>query len=100
MVSMLAGVPPVGDRIGSIGSAPPLPAASAARVAAVTVFGNPAARFGTPLSTTGMFAGRAMDLCRAGDPICSPGGRDREAHREYEFPPYSDQAAIFAAGLL
>jgi hypothetical protein len=47
VVSMLAGVPPVGDRIGSIGSAPPLPPDSAGTVAAVAVFGNPGNRFGT-----------------------------------------------------
>ena len=40
-VSMLAGVPPVGQRIGSIGSAAPLPPAAAGQVAAVAVFGNP-----------------------------------------------------------
>jgi cutinase len=98
-VSMLAGVPPVGQRIGSIGSAPPLPPASAGRVAAVAVFGNPGARFGTPLSSTGQFAGRAIDLCSGGDPICSD-GRDRGAHSSYELPPYPDQAAGFVAGLL
>jgi cutinase len=98
-VSMLAGVPPVGQRIGSIGSAPPLPPASAGQVAAVAVFGNPGARFGTPLSSTGQFAGRAIDLCSGGDPICSD-GRDRGAHSSYELPPYPDQAAGFVAGLL
>ncbi|AQT79699.1 cutinase [Mycolicibacterium litorale] len=98
-VSMLAGVAPVGERIGSIGSAPPLPPAAAGQVAAVAVFGNPGARFGTPLSTTGMFAGRAVDICSAGDPICSA-GRDRGAHSAYELPPYPDQAAAFVAGYL
>jgi cutinase len=98
-VSMLAGVPPVGQRIGSIGSAPPLSPAAAGQVAAVAVFGNPGARFGTPLSSTGQFAGRAIDVCSGGDPICSP-GRDRGAHSAYELPPYPDQAAGFVAGLL
>jgi cutinase len=98
-VSMLAGVPPVGQRIGTIGSAPPLPPASAGQVAAVAVFGNPGTRFGTPLSSTGLFAGRAIDLCSGGDPICSA-GRDRAAHSAYELPPYPDQAAGFVAGFL
>lgn len=98
-VSMLAGVPPVGQRIGSIGSAPPLPPASAGQVAAVAVFGNPGTRFGSPLSSTGQFAGRAIDLCSGGDPICSD-GRDRGAHSSYELPPYPDQAAGFVAGLI
>ncbi len=98
-VSMLAGVPPVGQRIGSIGSAPPLPPASAGQVAAVAVFGNPGTRFGSPLSSTGQFAGRAIDLCSGGDPICSD-GRDRGAHSSYELAPYPDQAAAFVAGLV
>ena len=99
-VSMLAGVPPVGDRVGSIGSAPPLPAAAAARVAAVAVFGNPGVRFGSPLSSAGAFAGRAIDLCAPGDPICEVAGRDRAAHSAYEFPPYPGQAANFVARLV
>lgn len=99
-VSMLAGVPPVGDRVGSIGSAPPLPPAAVARVAAVAVFGNPGVRFGSPLSTSGAFAGRAIDLCSPGDPICEVGGRDRGAHSAYELPPYPQQAAGFVVGLL
>lgn len=99
VVSMLAGVPPVGDRIGSIGSAPPLALDMTGRVAAVAVFGNPGARFGSPLSTTGQFAGRAIDMCSQGDPICSD-GRSRSAHSNYELPPYPDQAAGFVAGLV
>lgn len=99
-VSMLAGVPPVGDRIGTIGSAPPLPPEGTDRVAAVAVFGNPGNRFGTPLSGSGQFAGRAIDLCSPGDPICVQGGRLRAAHSAYELPPYPDQAAGFIAGRL
>ena len=99
-ISMLAGVPPIGDRIGTIGSAPALPPYSADRVAAVAVFGNPGNRFGTPLSSTGQFAGRAIDLCSPGDPICVEGGRVRAAHSAYELPPYPDQAAGFIAGRL
>ncbi|MGO4442499.1 cutinase family protein [Mycobacterium sp. 2YAF39] len=99
VVSMLAGVPPVGNRIGSIGSAPPLAPDLAGHVAAVAVFGNPGARFGSPLSSAGQFAGRAIDVCSPGDPICSE-GRDRSAHSNYELPPYPDQAAGFIAGLV
>jgi cutinase len=99
---MLAGVAPVGERIGSIGSAPALPPALppelAGNVAAVAVFGNPGARFGTPLSTTGQCAGRAIDLCSPGDPSCSD-GRNRSAHGNYDAPPYIDQATGFVAGL-
>lgn len=98
VMSMLAGVPPLGNLVGSFGSAPPLPPDAADQVTAVAVFGNPAARFGTPLSSAGRFAGQAIDLCSSGDPICYPGGRDRAAHNGYEFPPYVTDAAAFVAG--
>lgn len=98
VMSMLAGVPPLGNLIGNFGSSPPLPPEAADQVAAVAVFGNPATRFGTPLSSAGRFAGQAIDLCSAGDPICFPGGRDRSAHNGYEFPPYVTDAAAFVAG--
>ena len=96
-VSMLAGVPPVGQRIGSIGSAPALDPALAGRVSAVAVFGNPGNRFGSSLASTGQFAGRAIDLCSPGDPICGA-GLNRSAHSNYELPPYPGQAASFIAG--
>ncbi len=99
-VSMLAGVPPLGDRIGNFGSAPALDPGLAGKVAAVAVFGNPGNRFGTPLSSTGQFAGRAIDLCSPGDPVCVVGGRDRDAHHVYDIPPYPGQAAAFIAGLV
>ena len=98
VVAMLAGVNPLGNTVGNLGSAPSLPPELADRVAAVAVFGGPTARFGTPLSTSGAFAGRAIDLCAAGDPICEPGGRSRAAHNGYEFPPFPNQAAGFVAG--
>jgi trehalose dimycolate hydrolase len=96
VMDMLAGVPPLGNKIGSIGSAPPLSPTAAVTVAAVTVFGNPAAKFGQPLSSVGMFAGRSIDLCKDGDPICSD-GRNPLAHRGYE-DAMAQQAASFAAG--
>ena len=98
VISMLAGVPPLGTLVGDFGSAPPLPPEAADQIAAVAVFGNPGARFGTPLSTTGLFAGKAIDLCSDGDPICTQGGRDRAAHNTYEFPPIVTDAAAFVAG--
>ncbi|MGP4057319.1 cutinase family protein [Mycobacterium sp. 4D054] len=97
VVAMLAGVPPLGDRIGTIGSAPPLPAGLGGNVAAVAVFGNPSAKFGSPVSGRGVFAGKAIDLCADGDPICS-GGRNPFAHTSYERSPLIGQAAGFAAG--
>jgi cutinase len=97
-VSMLAGVPPLGNTIGNFGSAPALDPALAHKIAAVAVFGNPGNRFGTPLSSTGQFAGRAIDLCSPGDPVCVVGGRDRDAHHDYDAAPYPGQAAGFIAG--
>ena len=96
VVDMLAGVPPLGDRIGEIGSAPPLPVGATVLVSSVAVFGNPATKFGNPLSSVGQFAGRAVDLCKDGDPICSD-GRNPLAHRGYENG-MAQQAANFAAG--
>ncbi len=96
VVDMLAGVPPLGNKVGSIGSAPPLSSTAAVTVAAVTVFGNPATKFGQPLTSLGLFAGRSIDLCNDGDPICSD-GRNPFAHRGYEDSP-AQQAAGFIAG--
>jgi cutinase len=98
VMDMLAGVPPLGNKIGEIGSAPPLSPTAAVTVAAVAAFGNPATKFGNPLSSVGMFAGRAVDLCKDGDPICSD-GRNPLAHRGYE-DAMAQQAASFAAGRL
>lgn len=97
IVDMLANVPPLGNTVGEIGSAPPLAPPFAEKITAAAVFGNPAARFGTPLSAVGSFAGKAIDLCNPGDPICSPTGEVVADHKVYEFPPYSEDAASFAA---
>jgi cutinase len=96
VVDMLAGVPPLGNRVGDIGSAPPLPPGASGNVAAVAVFGNPSTKFGNPVSGAGAFAGKAIDLCSDGDPICS-GGRNPFAHTHYESSAYIDQAASFVA---
>ena len=95
LVDMLAQVHPLGGVIGDLGSAPPLAAPFADAVSAVAVFGNPAARFGTPLSATGLFAGKAIDLCNPEDPICSTAGETMAAHTSYESAPYPDDSAGF-----
>ncbi|MGV0990723.1 MAG: cutinase family protein [Mycobacterium sp.] len=97
VIAMLAAVPPLGETIGEIGSAPPLAAPFADKINAAAVFGNPSARFGTPLSTVGSFAGRTIDLCNPDDPICSPEGTSRLAHDGYEFAPFNEDAAVFVA---
>src|SRR4029079_9329063 len=97
VVDMLAGVPPLGNRIGNIGSGPPLPGGLNGNVAAVAAFGNPSTKFGNPVSSSGSFAGKAIDQCADGDPICSD-GRNPFAHTHYESSPFVGQAAGFAAG--
>ena len=98
VVDMLVGVPPLGNRIGEVGSAPPLPGSLAGNVAAVAVFGNPATKFGNPV-TAGNLGGRSIDMCSDGDPICSR-GRNPFAHTSYENGPMPGQAAGFIAGLV
>jgi cutinase len=97
VVDMLAGVPPLGNRLGAVG--PALPAGVAPNVAAVVAFGNPATKFGNPVSSTGLFAGKAIDLCKDGDPICSD-GRNPFAHSDYVEAGLTAQAANFAAGMI
>lgn len=97
LVDMLAQVHPLGGAIGDIGSAPPLAAPFADAVSAVAVFGNPAARFSTPLSQAGFFVGKAIDLCNPEDPICSATGEEMAAHTSYESAPYPEDSAGFVA---
>lgn len=98
VVDMLLGIPPLGNKVGSVGSAAPLPGNLADNVAAVAVFGNPSAKFGIPV-TSSRFGGRAIDLCSDGDPICS-GGRNPFAHTNYETSNYMAQATGFVASLV
>jgi cutinase len=99
VVDMLAGVPPLGNRIGNIASAPPLPSQYNSRVAAVAVFGNPSTKFSLPLTASGTFVGKSIDACADGDPICSD-GRNPFAHTHYESSPFIPQAATFVSGLI
>ncbi|MGI9163084.1 MAG: cutinase family protein [Mycobacterium sp.] len=100
VVDMLMGIPPLGNKVGDVGSAPPLPAGLADKVAAVAVFGNPSAKFGIPVSAaTAPFAGKGIDLCNDGDPICSQ-GRNPFAHTSYEKTDLVGQAAGFVSQLL
>jgi cutinase len=98
VVDMLAGVPPLGNKIGEIGSAPPLPSSLLPNIAAVAVFGNPATKFSNPL-TSSIFGGKAIDLCKDGDPICSR-GRNPFAHSDYVTAGLTDQAANYVAGII
>lgn len=100
VVDMLLGIPPLGEKVGDVGSAPPIPQSLASKVAAVAVFGNPATKFGNPASVAlPPFAGKVIDLCNPGDPICSQ-GRNPLAHVSYEKTDLVSQAVGFVSGLL
>jgi cutinase len=99
VVDMLVGIPPLGNKVGDVGSAPPLPARLADKVAALAVFGNPTTKFGIPVSAAMVpFAGKGIDLCNDGDPICSQ-GRNPFAHTSYEKTPLVGEAAGFVSGM-
>jgi cutinase len=98
VVDMLAGIPPLGKKVGEIGSAPPLPANLVPAIGAVVAFGNPATKFSNPI-TSSVFGGRAIDLCKDGDPICSR-GRNPFAHNDYVSAGLTQQAANFVAGII
>lgn len=94
IVDVLASVPfPV------IGFTNPLPMDVANRVAALAVFGNPAAKIGLPLTSSPFYGLKAIDLCNLGDPVCS-GGNSVPAHRSYGPDGQTAQAAAFVAARL
>jgi cutinase len=77
----------------------PLPPNVPEHVAAVAVLGNPSAKLGAPLTISPVWGPRAIDLCNAGDPVCSD-GRNFAAHSNYVDSGLAGKAAGFAAGLL
>jgi len=95
VVDFLADVPVLGTNL-----ATPLSPAVADNVAAVAVFGNPSTKFGKPISAASpLFADKAIDLCKDGDPICSS-GRNPFAHNDYVSAGLAIEAANFVAGLV
>ena len=62
-------------------------------------FTNPTAKIGLPLTSSPIYGTRAIDLCNAGDPVCS-NGNNVPAHRNYGSDGLTSQAAAFVAGLL
>jgi cutinase len=79
----------------------PLPPAVAQHVAAVTLFGKPDDRFmgmisQPPIVIGPLYAGKTLDSCVPGDPICSDGG-DFSLHNAYIPDGLVDQAAAYAA---
>lgn len=85
----------------------PMPASVASHVAAVALFGTPSDSFlrladrnAPPISIGNLYAGKTIQLCAVGDPVCFPGGLDRAAHSSYKFNGMADQAADFVVGRL
>jgi cutinase len=78
----------------------PLPADAAERVAAVVLFGNPSQRVGGMQTTLSpQYASKTVEVCSAGDPVCSDGGK-WAAHTEYVPTGLTQRAAAFAAARL
>jgi cutinase len=50
-----------------------------------------------PITIGALYAGKTLQLCAPGDPICFPGGLDRSAHSSYKSNGTADNAADFAA---
>jgi cutinase len=73
-------------------------------VAAVALFGNGTQRVVGDIPGPGPgFAGKIIDLCAPGDPICTPGVQDLHWHSHLQpsyIPGLVDQAASFVAGRL
>ena len=87
------------------GYADPLPPNMDQHVAAVALFGNATQRVvGDVPGPSPAFAGKIIDLCAAGDPICTGGVHDLHWSSHLQ-PSYIssglvDQAASFVAGKL
>ncbi len=85
----------------------PMPASVGSHVAAVALFGTPddwflslADRSAPPITIGDLYAGKTVQLCAIGDPVCFPGGLDRSAHSSYKSNGMTDQAADFVVGKL
>ena len=83
----------------AIGFNNPLPPDAPDHIAALAVFGNPTAKVGLPLTSSPVYGFKAIDLCNAGDPVCSD-GNSVPAHRSYGADGAANQAAAFVANLL
>nr|WP_246228101.1 cutinase family protein [Mycolicibacterium helvum] len=85
----------------------PLPASVASHVTAVALFGTPddwflglADRSAPPITIGDLYAGKTIQLCATGDPVCYPGGLDRSAHSAYKTNGMADQAADYVVSKL
>ncbi|MBX7453842.1 cutinase family protein [Mycolicibacterium sp. 3033] len=85
----------------------PLPQEVAQNIHAVVLFGTPSPevlgilhRGAPPVDIGPAFNAKTLALCAPRDPVCAPGGLDRDAHSAYAVNGMTDQAADFSAGLL
>jgi cutinase len=79
----------------------PMPPDVASHVAAVVLLGKPDKQFTDaidqpPVIVGPLYAGKTVELCAPGDPICSD-GTDGSAHESYTRVGLTDQGAAFAA---
>jgi cutinase len=80
----------------------PMPADVADHVAAVALLGKPDTQFmqminQPPVTVGPLYAGKTVELCAPGDPICSDGDNGA-AHTSYTTIGLTDEAAAFVAG--
>lgn len=80
---------------------PPMPPEVAKHVAAVTLFGTPSGEFLEKYHAPSLVIGplyqpKTLELCAAGDPICSDGGNPA-AHTAYVANGMTGEAATYAA---
>jgi cutinase len=94
VIDVIAAVP-----FPAVGFNNPLPPNTPDFVPALAVFGNPSAKLGIPLTASPVWGSRSIDLCNAGDPVCS-GGNDIAAHSNYGPSGLAAQGAGFVAGRL
>lgn len=85
----------------------PMPEAAAELVSAVALFGKPSSGLlqmlhssAPPLAVGALYADKTVDECLLDDPICSPTGRDRDAHGAYPARGLTDSAADYVVSRL
>lgn len=92
----------VPDGVHLVQALQPMPAEVSNHVAAIALFGKPSSQFMSiinepPVTIGPPYAGKTIELCVPGDPICSD-ATNPLAHRQYVEAGMVDQAADFAAG--
>ena len=85
----------------------PLPSSVSSHVSSVVLFGTPdpwfmnlVARDAPAINIGSAYAGKTLQLCATGDPVCFPGGLDRSAHSSYKDNGMAVQAADYVASKL